>query len=180
MEAKFGFGRTKNNDSQLKGERPDNEHDARTSGQGQESMINISDLHVYYGRLHVLKGINLKIQERTTTVIMGPSGCGKTTLIRTLNRMNDDLPNFRVSGVITIQGFDIYSEKVDPTLLKLKVGMVFQKPNLSQYPYLTTLPSAPRYTAWQRAGTNWSQSFKKVWKELVSGTKSKTGWRKTL
>ena len=92
-------------------------------------VIKINDLNVHFGKQHVLKGLNLSIEDRNLTVIMGPSGCGKSTLIRTLNRMNDGIEGFTVSGKVLFKGIDVYSKEVDPALLKLKVGMVFQKPN---------------------------------------------------
>jgi phosphate transport system ATP-binding protein len=76
-----------------------------------------------------LKDVNLDIQENQVQVIMGPSGCGKTTLIRTINRMNDGLQGFKLTGSVEIEDEDIYSEKVDPVLLKTRVGMIFQTPN---------------------------------------------------
>lgn len=96
---------------------------------GSRGRIEISNLGVFYGHLQVLKNINLSIEPRKITVFMGPSGCGKSTLIRTLNRMNDSVPGFRVEGSVAIDGVNIYSRQVDPVLLKLRVGMVFQKPN---------------------------------------------------
>ncbi|HZW57171.1 MAG TPA: phosphate ABC transporter ATP-binding protein PstB [Nitrososphaerales archaeon] len=93
------------------------------------SFIQFSKVNVFYGDMHVLKDITLGINEQEITVIMGPSGCGKSTFIRTLNRMNDTIPNFRHTGKISIKGVDIYSSEVDPVLLKVRVGMVFQKPN---------------------------------------------------
>ena len=92
-------------------------------------MIGISHLDVHFGSLHVLKDITLSIGREKITVIMGPSGCGKSTLIRTLNRMNDQTPGFQVSGKILFKGIDVYSSDVDSALLKLRIGMVFQKPN---------------------------------------------------
>lgn len=91
--------------------------------------IRMSSLNVYYGNSHVLKDLNLTIEDRKITVIMGPSGCGKSTLIRTLNRMNDTVHAFKLTGEIALDGINIYSKEVNPTLLKLRVGMVFQKPN---------------------------------------------------
>jgi phosphate transport system ATP-binding protein len=101
----------------------------RTGSGLSRGAIDISDLSVYYGHLQVLKNINLQIDPRKITVFMGPSGCGKSTLIRTLNRMNDGVQGFKLTGTITIDGVNIYSKGVDPVLLKLRVGMVFQKPN---------------------------------------------------
>jgi len=94
-----------------------------------DSFIKIQELNAFYGGLQVLKSINLDFEEHQVSAIMGPSGCGKTTLIRILNRMNDDAPGFRVKGTVTIQGSDIYGRETDPVLLKMRVGMVFQAPN---------------------------------------------------
>ena len=93
------------------------------------SFIKIEGLNAFYGSLQVLRSIHLEIEENQVQAIMGPSGCGKTTLIRVLNRMNDDVPGFHIDGKVAIQGEDIYSRNVDPVLLKLRVGMVFQTPN---------------------------------------------------
>ena len=98
-------------------------------GQTHQYIIDVSNLNVNFGRLHVLKDIALHIEPRKVTVIMGPSGCGKSTFVRTLNRMNDHVSDFQVSGKVEFNGVDIYSKEVDPALLRLKVGMVFQKPN---------------------------------------------------
>lgn len=93
------------------------------------SFIKISGLSAYYGSHQVLSNVNLDIEENQVQAIMGPSGCGKTTLIRILNRMNDEVPGFRIDGRVSIEEEDIYSKRVDPVLLKLRVGMVFQSPN---------------------------------------------------
>ena len=85
-----------------------------------ETKISTSDLNLYYGNNHALKNINLDIYENQITAFIGPSGCGKSTYLKTLNRMND---------LVWIDGEDIYDPKVDTTLLRKKVGMVFQQPN---------------------------------------------------
>ncbi|MHB8567232.1 MAG: phosphate ABC transporter ATP-binding protein PstB [Nitrososphaerales archaeon] len=95
----------------------------------ESSRIEISDLNVFYQDNHVLKNVSLEIEEKQITVIMGPSGCGKSTLIRVLNRMNDNVVGFKRTGKVTLGGKNIYDRDVDPTLLKTRVGMVFQKPN---------------------------------------------------
>lgn len=92
-------------------------------------LIVTEDLNAYYGDNHVLKNINLSINENTVTALIGPSGCGKSTFLRTLNRMNDYIDSFRVEGKIKIDGKDIYGNKVKAEELRQKVGMVFQKPN---------------------------------------------------
>ena len=94
-----------------------------------ETKISTSDLNLYYGNNHALKNINLDIYEYHITAFIGPSGCGKSTYLKTLNRMNDLVPNVTINGKVLIDGEDIYDPKVDTTLLRKKVGMVFQQPN---------------------------------------------------
>ena len=94
-----------------------------------ETKISTSDLNLYYGNNHALKIINLDIYENQITAFIGPSGCGKSTYLKTLNRMNDLVPNVTINGKVLIDGEDIYDPKVDTTLLRKKVGMVFQQPN---------------------------------------------------
>ncbi|ABX43191.1 phosphate ABC transporter ATP-binding protein PstB [Lachnoclostridium phytofermentans] len=87
------------------------------------------DLQLYYGTNHALKGINMDIKEKSITAFIGPSGCGKSTFLKTLNRMNDYVDGIKITGQILLDGEDIYGERVDTTLLRKKVGMVFQQPN---------------------------------------------------
>ena len=94
-----------------------------------ETKISTSDLNLYYGNNHALKNINLDIYENQITAFIGPSGCGKSTYLKTLNRMNDLVPNVTNNGKVWIDGEDFYDPKVDTTLLRKKVGMVFQQPN---------------------------------------------------
>lgn len=94
-----------------------------------ETKISTSDLNLYYGNNHALKNINLDIYENQITAFIGPSGCGKSTYLKTLNRMNDLVPNVTINGKVWIDGEDIYDPKVDTTLLRKKVGMVFQQSN---------------------------------------------------
>ena len=94
-----------------------------------ETKISTSDLNLYYGNNHALKNINLDIYENQITAFIGTSGCGKSTYLKTLNRMNDLVPNVTINGKVWIDGEDIYDPKVDTTLLRKKVGMVFQQPN---------------------------------------------------
>ena len=94
-----------------------------------ETKISTSDLNLYYGNNHALKNINLDIYENQITAFIGPSGCGKSPYLKTLNRMNDLVPNVTINGKVWIDGEDIYDPKVDTTLLRKKVGMVFQQPN---------------------------------------------------
>lgn len=82
--------------------------------------IETEDLNVYFGEDHILKDINIKIKANTVTAIIGPSGCGKSTFIRTLNRMNDVIPNFRHEGKVYFDGKDIYDPDVDVVELRKK------------------------------------------------------------
>ncbi len=94
-----------------------------------KNKIKIENLNLYYGENHALKNINMEICENAVTAFIGPSGCGKSTLLKCLNRMNDLVDNVRIEGRITLDGEDIYAPEVDTTLLRKKVGMVFQQPN---------------------------------------------------
>ncbi len=93
------------------------------------SKISVSNLNFYYGKTQALEGISLEIPENRVIAFIGPSGCGKSTFLRTLNRMNDTIPNTRVEGEILIDGKDINSPTTDVVALRRKVGMVFQKSN---------------------------------------------------
>ncbi|MGB8780829.1 MAG: phosphate ABC transporter ATP-binding protein PstB [Candidatus Bathyarchaeia archaeon] len=87
------------------------------------------DLKAKFGKVQVLNGINLEFRENSITAIMGPSGCGKTTLIRCLNRIHELTPNAKVEGEVILDGVNIYSPRVDPVLIRRRIGMVFQKAN---------------------------------------------------
>ena len=93
------------------------------------SKISVSNLNLYYGQNHALKSVNIEIPENEITAFIGPSGCGKSTFLKTLNRMNDLVEGVRIEGKVVLDGEDIYSPTVDTTLLRKKVGMVFQQPN---------------------------------------------------
>ena len=96
---------------------------------GNNIKIQTQHLNLYYGENHALKDINMDIYEKEITAFIGPSGCGKSTYLKTLNRMNDLVPNVRIDGKVLLDGEDIYDPQVDTTLLRKKVGMVFQQPN---------------------------------------------------
>jgi len=95
---------------------------------GVDKII-FEDFNLWYGEKHVLRNISLRIKENLVTAIMGPSGCGKTSLLRSINRMNDLIPECRCRGRVLLDGVDIYGEEVDVYELRRRVGMVFQKPN---------------------------------------------------
>jgi phosphate transport system ATP-binding protein len=94
-----------------------------------ENRIEVENLNVYFGESHILKDVTISIPKNTVTALIGPSGCGKSTFIRTLNRMNDLIPGFRKDGSVLLDGEDIYNPKLDVVDLRMKIGMVFQKPN---------------------------------------------------
>lgn len=93
------------------------------------SKIVVQHLNLHYGENHALKDINMNIAQNAVAAFIGPSGCGKSTFLKCLNRMNDLVDCVKIDGTVTIDGEDIYSPKVDTTLLRKKVGMVFQQPN---------------------------------------------------
>lgn len=87
------------------------------------------NVDVYYGGKHAIKNVSLDIGRNEVIALIGPSGCGKSTFIRCLNRMNDTIDGCRITGQISLDGMDIYGDKVDVVPLRAQVGMVFQKPN---------------------------------------------------
>ena len=91
--------------------------------------ISVENLNLHYGENHALKDVNMEIADHAITAFIGPSGCGKSTFLRCLNRMNDLVDGCRVEGKVILDGEDIYDKRVDTTLLRKKVGMVFQQPN---------------------------------------------------
>jgi phosphate transport system ATP-binding protein len=91
--------------------------------------VSIRNLNAWFGMKQALKNISLDIKENTATAIIGPSGCGKTTLIRCLNRMHEMTPGATAKGSIILDNIDIYDKRVDPVVIKRRIGMVFQKPN---------------------------------------------------
>ena len=91
--------------------------------------VKVENLNLYYGENHALKDVNMDIQENAVTAFIGPSGCGKSTFLKTLNRMNDLVAGVRIDGKVLLDGEDIYEPGVDTTILRKKVGMVFQQPN---------------------------------------------------
>ncbi|MBP8911730.1 MAG: phosphate ABC transporter ATP-binding protein [Phycisphaerae bacterium] len=93
------------------------------------TKIRVEDLHAWFGRAEVIKGITLPIQNRRATALIGPSGCGKSTFIRCLNRMHEVVRGARVRGRVLLDGQDVYDPAVNPVQLRQAVGMVFQKPN---------------------------------------------------
>lgn len=96
-----------------------------------EPIIEVSDFQFYYdnGNKKVLRDVNMKIKEKTITAFIGPSGCGKSTLLRSINRMNDLIPNIMIEGQLTVNGKNVYDPGTDVAKLRTEIGMVFQKAN---------------------------------------------------
>ena len=95
----------------------------------EKSKISVKNLNLHYGDNHALKDVNMEIKDHAITAFIGPSGCGKSTFLKCLNRMNDLVESARIEGQVLLDGEDIYDKRVDTTLLRKKVGMVFQQPN---------------------------------------------------
>ena len=94
-----------------------------------EPILEAKSLNLWYGPNHALHDVSVAIPERQITAFIGPSGCGKSTFLRILNRMNDLIPSVKIEGEVDFHGKNIYDGGVDPTLLRKRIGMVFQKAN---------------------------------------------------
>ena len=94
-----------------------------------KNIIETRDVNFWYGDFHALKNISMDIEEKSVVAFIGPSGCGKSTFLRLLNRMNDLIPDTRLTGSVQINGQDIYGKGVNVDELRKDVGMVFQRPN---------------------------------------------------
>jgi len=115
-------GRSGEQTQTVEGRRP---RPAAGAGHG----VRVEGLHAYYGQREALKGIDLEFTANEVTAIIGPSGCGKSTLVRCINRMHEEVPQARAKGKITLDGMDIYDPRIDVTVVRRLIGMVFQKPN---------------------------------------------------
>ena len=99
-------------------------------------VISAKNLNLWYGDFKALKGISLDVGEQEITALIGPSGCGKSTFLKTLNRMNDLVPNVRIEGDVRLRGEDIFSKEMQLTDLRRRVGMAVSYTHL-------TLPTTP-------------------------------------
>ncbi|MCX6416499.1 MAG: phosphate ABC transporter ATP-binding protein [Actinobacteria bacterium] len=100
-----------------------------TSLLDRESHLEARNIHVWFKERHVLSDVSLQFPANSVTALIGPSGCGKSTFLRTLNRMHELIPGAGLAGTIYLDNEDIYAPGVDPVSIRLRVGMVFQKPN---------------------------------------------------
>ncbi|MGA2006591.1 MAG: phosphate ABC transporter ATP-binding protein PstB [Solirubrobacteraceae bacterium] len=95
----------------------------------RDVVFDLRDVDLYYGATMAVSGLNMQVHKNVITAMIGPSGCGKSTVVRTLNRMNDSIPGFRVSGEVLYHEHDVYASGVDPVEVRRRIGMVFQRPN---------------------------------------------------
>ncbi|BBA35897.1 phosphate transporter ATP-binding protein [Methylocaldum marinum] len=106
--------------------------------------VRCRNINVHYGSKHAIRNVSLDVRPREVLSLIGPSGCGKSTLLRCLNRMNDLIPGCRVSGVVEVNGSDIYGREIDVVNLRKQVGMVFQKPNPFPWSIYENVAYGPR------------------------------------
>ncbi len=91
--------------------------------------LDLENVDIFYGDFHAVKDVDLHVPPRSVTAFIGPSGCGKSTVLRSLNRMHEEIPGAYATGSIKLDGVDIYGKKVDPVAVRRTIGMVFQRPN---------------------------------------------------
>ena len=124
-----------------------------TARAGHETKIAASKVSVFYGDKQALFDVSIDIPARQVMAFIGPSGCGKSTFLRCINRMNDTIDNCSVKGTIEIDGANIYDPKIDPVLLRARVGMVFQKPNPFPKSIYDNVAYGPRIHGVAKAGS---------------------------
>ena len=110
----------------------------------ETTALEVHDLNAWVCPYQALRNMSLSMMERRITAVIGPSGCGKSTFIRCLNRINDLMPGFRVAGRVLFKGQDLYAPGVDPIEIRLRIGMVFQKPNPFPKPIYDNVAYGPR------------------------------------
>ena len=110
----------------------------------REIVFDLRGVDLYYGATLAVSGLNMQVRENIITAMIGPSGCGKSTVVRSLNRMNDSIANFRVSGEVLYHGHDVYGSGVDPVEVRRRIGMVFQRPNPFPKSIYDNIAWAPR------------------------------------
>ena len=108
------------------------------------TKLEVKDYNLFYSDFHALRDISIEIPEKQVTALIGPSGCGKSTFLRTFNRMNDLIAGVRTTGIVNIDGVDLF--KIDPVALRQNVGMVFQKPNPFPKSIFDNIAYGPRAT----------------------------------
>jgi phosphate transport system ATP-binding protein len=109
-------------------EETDQAHAAAMSDR-DDHRITVRGLNIFYGKFRAVADVDIDIEPRSVTALIGPSGCGKSTFLRSLNRMHEVIDGARVEGQVMLNGVDLYAPRVDPVLVRRKIGMVFQRPN---------------------------------------------------
>jgi phosphate transport system ATP-binding protein len=115
-----------------------------TATTASEVVFDLRDVAVYYGSTEAVAGVSMQVYKNVITAMIGPSGCGKSTMVRTLNRMNDSVPGFRVTGEALYHGNNLYAGDVDPVEVRRRIGMVFQRPNPFPKSIFDNIAWAPR------------------------------------
>jgi phosphate transport system ATP-binding protein len=110
----------------------------------REVVFELRDLDIFYGETLAVSHVNMKIQKNVITAMIGPSGCGKSTVLRSLNRMNDSITGFRITGDALYHGHNLYGSGVDPVEVRRRIGMVFQRPNPFPKSIFDNIAWAPR------------------------------------
>jgi phosphate transport system ATP-binding protein len=110
----------------------------------REVVFDLRDVNVYYGQALAVAGVSIDIYKNCITAMIGPSGCGKSTIVRSLNRMNDSIAGFRLTGRANYHGNDLYASGVDPVEVRRRIGMVFQRPNPFPKSIYDNIAWAPR------------------------------------
>jgi phosphate transport system ATP-binding protein len=120
-----------------------------SSAEESAPILEARKVSLAYGDNQVVHSVDLVVPERHITAIIGPSGCGKSTLLRTFNRMNDFIPEFRTEGQLLYRGNDLYSPEIDAVEVRLRIGMVFQKPNPFPKSIAKNISWSPRLNGFQ-------------------------------
>ena len=103
--------------------------DSPNINSGGSRVMALENVDIYYGKFKAVRGVNLDIEQNKITAFIGPSGCGKSTILRSLNRLNDLIKIFHLTGRISYHGQNLYAKDIDPVRLRKHIGMVFQRPN---------------------------------------------------
>lgn len=139
------------------------------------NKISVKQLCFYYGAKVALEDISLEISDRQITALIGPSGCGKSTFLRCLNRMNDTIPQTRVEGQVLLDNRNIYDPGTDVTGLRVRVGMVFQRPNPFPQSVFDNVAFGPRILGWHLSHADLAQVIEDclqrvaLWDEVKDG-----------
>ncbi len=117
---------------------------APASSEPREVVYDVRAMSVFYGATLALEDVNIELYKNVITAMIGPSGCGKSTFLRSLNRMNDGIPGFSLTGNVLYQGHNLYGSGVDPVEVRRRIGMVFQRPNPFPKSIYDNIAWAPR------------------------------------